>query len=223
MQSREFKEAVFEQFAKIGQALSSPKRLEIIDVLAQGERDVETLATEVSMTVANASRHLQVLKNARLVTSRKQGVRVFYQLADPIVLRSWKNLQALAESRLPEVNEVVRHYFRLRDGMEPVSREELLRKVQAGDVVVLDVRPRDEYAAGHISGARSIPLPELEQRLEEIPPDRDIVAYCRGPYCVLAVKAIEILRRQGRQAFRLVDGFPEWREAGLPVEHHSNT
>jgi len=219
MRSREFKEAVFEQFAKIGQAFSSPKRLEILDILAQGERDVETLAAEVSITVANTSRHLQVLKNARLVAARKQGVRSLYRLADPIVLRSWKSLQALAESRMPEVNEAVRHYFRLRDGMEPVSREELLSRVQAGEVVVLDVRPRDEYEAGHIAGARSIPLSELEQRLEEIPPDRDIVAYCRGPYCVLAAEALEILRRRGRTAFRLVDGFPEWREAGLPVEH----
>lgn len=222
MRSREFKEAVFEQFARIGQAFSSPKRLEILDVLAQGERDVETLAAEVSITVANTSRHLQVLKNARLVAARKQGVRVLYRLADPIVLRSWKSLQALAESRLPELNEAVRHYFQLRDGMEPISREELLSRVQAGDVVVLDVRPRDEYEAGHIAGARSIPLSEVEQRLEEIPSDRDIVAYCRGPYCVLALKAIEILRRRGRRAFRLVEGFPEWREAGLPVEHHSN-
>jgi len=220
MRSREFKEAVFEQFARIGRSFSSPKRLEILDILARGERDVETLAAEASITVANASRHLQVLKNARLVAARKQGVRVFYRLADPIVLRSWKSLQALAESRLPEVNEAVRHYFRLRDGMEPVSREELQRRVQAGEVVVLDVRPRDEYEAGHIPGARSIPLSELDQRLEEIPPDRDIVAYCRGPYCVLAVEAIEILRRRGRRAFRLVEGFPEWREAGLPVEHH---
>jgi len=220
MRSREFKEAVFEQFARIGQAFSSPKRLEIIDVLAQGERDVETLAAEVSIAVANTSRHLQVLKNARLVAARKQGVRTLYRLADPIVLRSWKSLQALAESRLPEVNETVRHYFRLRDGMEPVSREELLRRTQTGDVVVLDVRPRDEYEAGHIAGARSIPLSEIEQRLGEIPPDHDIVAYCRGPYCVLAVKALEILRRRGRTAFRLVDGFPEWREAGLPVEFH---
>jgi rhodanese-related sulfurtransferase len=220
MRSKEFKEAVFEQFARMGQAFSSPKRLEILDVLAQGERDVETLATEASITVANASRHLQVLKNARLVAARKQGIRSIYRLADPIVLRSWKSLQALAESRLPEVNEAVRHYFQLRDGMEPISRKELLRRVEAGEVVVLDVRPRDEYEAGHIAGARCIPLSEVEQRLEGIPSDRDIVAYCRGPYCVLALKAVEILRRRGRRAFRLVEGFPEWREAGLPVEHH---
>ncbi|MBI5525634.1 MAG: metalloregulator ArsR/SmtB family transcription factor [Deltaproteobacteria bacterium] len=218
LRSREFKEGVFEQFAKIAAAFSSPKRLEIIDVLAQGERDVDTLAGEVGLTMANTSRHLQVLKNARLVAFRKEGVRVVYRLADPIVLSSWKSLQALAESRLAEVTDTVRRYFEKRDGMEPVGREDLLKRAQAGDVVVLDVRPQDEFNSGHIEGAISIPLSDLEKRLGELPAHRDVVAYCRGPYCVLSVKAIELLRKSGRRAFRLVDGFPEWREAGLPVE-----
>ena len=216
--SREFKDAVFQQFARIGQALSSPKRLEILDVLAQGERDVETLAHESGATVANASRHLQVLKQARLVETRREGVRIFYRLADPQVLRCWKSLQELAVSRLAEVNEVARRYFDGRDGMEPVQRAELMRRARKGEVVVIDVRPAEEYESGHIKGAVSIPLPELKRRIDEIPSNREVVAYCRGPYCVLSAEAVSLLRRAGLRAVRLADGLPEWREAGLPVE-----
>lgn len=215
--SRQFKDTVFQCFARIGRALSSAKRLEILDVLAQGERDVDTLARESAATVANTSRHLQVLKQARLVETRRDGVRIFYRLADPLVARCWTNLQQLAVSRLAEVNEVARSYFDGRDGMEPVPREELWRRARQGEVVVLDVRPAEEYASGHIRGAVSIPLPQLRRRIDEIPAERQVVAYCRGRYCVLAAEAVRLLRRQGRDAVRLADGYPEWREAGLPV------
>lgn len=218
MKGREFKDSVFQQFARTAHAFSAPKRLEIIDVLGQGERDVETLAREARATVANTSRHLQVLKQAHLVESRKEGVRVCYRLADAGVFRCWKHLQSLAESQLPDVRDVVQRYFGERDSMEPIFRNELQRRIQQGEVIVLDVRPAEEYEAGHIPGAVSVPLSELKRRLEEIPPDREVVAYCRGPYCVLSVEAVALLRKAGRQALRLADGFPEWREARLPVE-----
>ena len=218
MRSREFKDTVFQQFAQIAQAFSAPKRLEIVDVLCQGERDVETLAHEARATVANASRHLQVLKKAHLVETRKVGVRVYYRLAEPAVFHCWKQLQALAESRLPDVRDTVRRYFEEREGMEPISRDELRRRIRRGRVIVLDVRPIEEYDAGHIPGAVSVPLSELQDRLEEIPADREIVAYCRGPYCVLSVEAVTLLREAGRRAVRLADGLPEWQSAGLSIE-----
>jgi rhodanese-related sulfurtransferase len=218
MRGREFKDAAFQHFAKMAHAFSAPKRLEIIDVLGQGERDVETLAREARASVANTSRHLQVLRQARLVETRKEGVRVVYRLADIAVLRCWKHLQALAESQLPEVRDAVRRYFEERDGMVPISREELQRRIRRDQVVVLDVRPVEEYRAGHIPGAVSVPLSELKGRLEEIPLDHEIVAYCRGPYCVLSAEAVALLRTTGRRAVRLVDGLPEWRDAGLEVD-----
>lgn len=218
MTPREFKTAVFEQFAGIAHAFASPQRLEMLDVLAQGERSVHVLSRQTGLTLANASRHLQVLKNARLVETRKQGVLVYYRLADPLVFRCWKSLQALAEGRLPEVNEAVRTYFQERGEMEPVPREELVRRAERGEVVVLDVRPTEEFEAGHIAGAISIPLTELSAQLSRIPPDLDVVAYCRGTYCVLAVEAVALLRSRGRRASRLEDGFPEWWEQGLPTE-----
>jgi rhodanese-related sulfurtransferase/DNA-binding transcriptional ArsR family regulator len=217
MQSREFKDIVFQQFARIAHAFSAPKRLEIVDVLSQGERDVETLAREARSSVANTSRHLQVLKQARLVETRRDGVRVIYRLADADVVRCWKHLQSLAESLLPDVRDAVRRYFEERDGMEPISRDELQRRAQKGEVIVLDVRPVEEYKAGHIPGAVSLPLPELAERLDEIPSGREVVAYCRGPYCVLSAEAVALLRSQGRRAVRLEDGFPEWQENDLPV------
>jgi len=218
LQARDFKDSVFEQFARIARALAAPKRLEVLDVLAQGERDVETLAREIRSSVANTSRHLQVLKQARVVEARREGVRAIYRLADPSVLRCWRSLQALAENRLPDVREAVRRYFQERDGMEPISRDELLRRVRNDEVVVLDVRPAEEYTAAHLPGAVSVPLLELESRLDEIPRDREIVAYCRGPFCVLSAEAVALLRRSGRRAARLADGLPEWRDAGLAVE-----
>jgi len=218
MDPRDFKDAVFGQFARMAQAFASPKRLEILDVLAQGERDVETLARETSQSVVNTSRHLQVLKNARLVDGRKQGVHVFYRLADPDVVSCWEGLQKLAEKRSAEVGEIARRFFAERDGMEPISLRELLARAGSGEVVILDVRPREEYASGHIRGSLSLPLAELRRRLNSLAKDREIVAYCRGPYCVLAAEAVALLRRSGRAARRLAEGFPEWRAAGRPIE-----
>ena len=218
MKSREFKDAVFEQFAVVGSAFASPKRIELIDVLAQGERNVETLASETGLTLANTSRHLQVLKTARLVASRKSGLQVFYRLADPTVLRGYRALRDLAEDRLAEVERLVRDYYGGIDALEAVPQKDLLRRVREGDVTVIDVRPPEEYDAGHIKGARSVPLAELQKRLAELPPGREIVAYCRGPYCVLAAEAVRMLRRKGFEARRMSDGYPEWRDAGLPVE-----
>lgn len=217
MQGREFKEAVFEQFALIARAFSSPKRLEIIDVLAQGERNVDTLARRTGLTLANASRHLQVLKAANLVASRKAGLQVFYRLSDPSVLNGCRVLQSLAEQRSAEVGQLVRDFFSEGDGLEPVTTEELLRRVAQEKVLILDVRPTEEYASGHIEGALSIPLSQLERRLAELPTDKTIVAYCRGPYCILSVQAVGLLRQRGFDALRLEEGFPTWASAGLPV------
>lgn len=218
MNGREFKDALFAQFAEVGAAFSSPKRIEIIDLLAQGERNVETIAREAGLNVANASRHLQVLKGASLVAFRKDGLQVFYRLADPVVLRACRVLQELSEARLAEVGRLINDYFGSNDGLEPIEKEELLRRARGRDVVVLDVRPPEEFASGHIAGAQSIPLGELERRLAEVPRQRRVVAYCRGPYCVLAAEAVRLLRKRGVDAVRLKQGFPEWRDAGLPVE-----
>jgi rhodanese-related sulfurtransferase len=218
MHGREFKDALFTQFAQIAGAFASPKRIEIIDLLAQGERHVEALAREAGLAVANTSRHLQVLKAAHLVASRKEGLQVFYRLADPMVLRGHRAIQALSEARLAEVGRLVDDYFGSADGLEPVEKEELLRRARGRDVVVLDVRPHAEYAAGHIAGAVSIPLVELRKRLAELPPGRRVVAYCRGPYCVLAAEAVRLLRKRGVEARRLKEGYPEWRDANMPVE-----
>lgn len=187
-------------------------------MLAQGERSVETLARETGLSVANTSRHLQVLKGTNLVASRREGPQVFYRLSDPMVLRGYRALQSLAEARLAEVDRLVRDYFSGQDELEPVPKEELLRRVRRRDVVVLDVRPREEYAAGHIAGALSVPFAELRRRLAELPAKKRIVAYCRGPYCVLAVDAVRLLRKEGFDVVRLAEGFPEWSDAGFPVE-----
>jgi len=217
MRGREFKDAVFAQFARVASAFASPKRIEIVDLLAQAERNVHALARESGLTVANTSRHLQVLKGAQIVTARKSGLQVFYRIADPVVLEGYRALQALAEARLAEVDRLVADYFGQADGLEPVASEELLRRARGRDVVVIDVRPAEEFAAGHIAGALSVPLAQLERRLAELPRGRRIVAYCRGPYCVLSAEAVRLLRRRGRDAVRLRDGYPEWRDAGLPV------
>ena len=218
MHGREFTDAVFAQFAEIGRAFASPKRLELIDVLAQGERNVDTLASETGLSVANTSRHLQILKGANLVATRREGLQVVYRLADQMVLRGYRALQALSEARLAEVDRLVRDFFTSTDRLEPVPREELLRRARSRDVVVVDVRPSEEFAAGHIAGALSLPLAELERRLADLPKSKSIVAYCRGRYCVFAAEAVRLLRRRGFEAVRLVDGYPEWRDAGLPVE-----
>jgi len=217
MRAREFKDGVFDQFARIAAAFGSPKRIELIDLLAQGERHVEALAREAGLTMANTSQHLQILKAAHLVAARKEGLQVFYRLADPLVLDGYRSLRRLAEARLAEIGRLVEDFFSNVDGLEPVEPAELLRRAHRRDVVVIDVRPPEEYAAGHIAGALSVPLAELERRLAKLPMDKRIVAYCRGPYCVLAAEAVRRLRSRGRDAVRLKDGYPEWRDAGLPV------
>jgi rhodanese-related sulfurtransferase len=214
---RQVKDALYEQFARIGKALASPRRVEILDLLCQGERTVESLAGAAGMGIGNTSAHLQALRGSRLVETRKEGTKVFYRLADEEVCRFFFALRDLARRRLADVERMVRDYFDVRDELEPVGREELLNRLERNDVVVLDVRPPEEYRAGHIPGAISVPLPELDRRTAELPPDAQVVAYCRGPYCVLAPQALQVLRANGFQARRLVDGFPEWRLAGLPV------
>lgn len=218
MTDREFKDLVFEQFAKITNAFSSPKRLEIIDILSQAERDVDSLSRQVSMTIANTSRHLQILKNARIVTSRRDGVKIIYGLADQDVLKCWIGIQSLAEKQSSEIREIARLYFEERDVMQPISKDELVKRSQANDIVLIDVRPFEEYEQGHIAGAISVPISQLKSKLNEMPSDRTIVAYCRGPYCVLSAKAMTVLKNAGFQAVRLKEGLPEWKVAGLPVE-----
>ena len=215
---RQFKDHLYDQFARIGKALASRRRLELLDVLAQGERSVDDLAAETDMTVANVSQHLQVVRHARLAKTRQQGTRVFYSLADERVFTLLQTLREVAHERLAEIERMTREVLGGRDPLELVRFGELVRRMQAGDVVVLDVRPAEEYENGHIAGSRSLPLDELEARLAELPPDTEIVAYCRGPYCLLAVEAVDRLRDHNRPARRLDLGFPEWQAAGLPVE-----
>lgn len=218
MKGREFKDAVFEQFARIAYAFSSPKRLEIIDVLAQGEHDVDSLTKQVSMTLANTSRHLQILKSARLVETRREGVRIFYRLADDDVFACWKSLQSIARKRLAEVRELTNTYLQDRVCLESISLEDLQRRIENKDVIVIDVRPAEEYQKAHIKDSISIPLNELKDRLDEIPKDTDVIAYCRGPYCVLAPEAVALLTNAGYHAIRLDEGLPEWQKAGLPID-----
>jgi rhodanese-related sulfurtransferase/predicted transcriptional regulator len=218
MRHREFKDRLYGELGRIAKAIDSPRRLELIDLLAQGERSVEDLAEQAALSVANTSRHLQILRGARLVESRKDGLRVYYRLAEAEVHDVARAVHRLADKRLAEVDRLVTTYLGSRDHLEPVAREELLRRVRAGRAVVVDVRPAREFRAGHIAGALSIPVDELDKRLGELPARKEIVAYCRGPYCVMAYDAVTRLRARGRQARRLADGFPEWRAAGLPVE-----
>jgi rhodanese-related sulfurtransferase len=218
MEERRFKEQVYGLVARIGKAADSPRRLEILEVLAQGPRTVEALAAETALSVANASRHLQVLRQAGLVEGRKQGLFVGYRLADPEVFELLRMLRVIAERRLGDVERLLRTYLSARDELEPVGRQELLERLRAGSVVLLDVRPCEEYEAGHIAGAVSVPLRELPRRLRRLPARKEVVAYCRGPYCLMAFDAVRMLRERGRRARRLVEGFPEWRAAGLPVE-----
>jgi len=208
---------LYEQFARIGKALASARRVELLDLLCQGERSVDALAGTSRMTVTNTSQHLQALRAARLVETRKEGTKVIYRVADDEVCRFFFALRELAGARLAEVEQFVRRYVAGADEYELVDRAELLERAHGRGVVVLDVRPPDEYAAGHIPGAVSVPLEELEDRLASLPRDIEIVAYCRGPYCLLAPRAVELLRERGFRARRLEDGFPEWRLAGHPV------
>jgi ArsR family transcriptional regulator len=212
------KQALFTEFASIARALGSAHRLEILEHLAQGECGVEALAERVGLTVANASQHLQHLKRAGLVEARRDGKFVLYRLGDERVLALLGMLFEVGERNLAEVDRILREYFTVRDSMEPVTRMELMERTRAGLVTVLDVRPADEFEAGHLPGAVNIPLKELEGRLAELDPSQEIVAYCRGPYCVLSFEAVASLRARGFRVRRLEDGLPEWRAAGLPVE-----
>lgn len=212
------KQALYAEFASVARALGNPHRLELLEQLAQGERSVEMLAKRTSLSVANASQHLQQLRRAGLVASRRDGKFVLYRLADENVLALMNSVQRVAEQNLAEVARIVGGYFNDRDAMEPVSREELLQRSRDGVVTVLDVRPADEFAMGHLPGAVNIPLGELETRLAELDPGHEIVAYCRGAYCVLSFEAVAALRARGFNVRRLEEGFPEWKAAGLNVE-----
>lgn len=218
MKGREFKDLVFQQFANIANSFASPKRLEIIDILTQGERDVDTLAKETGMNFANTSRHLQIMKSIKLLESRKDGVHVYYRIANDHVIVCWKNLQSLAEDRVAELREVTRSFFEERGELEPISIEELWQRLQNDEVTLIDVRPKEEFESGHIPGAVSIPLSELKNKLVQIPTGKDVVAYCRGPYCVLAAEAIALLKKYGYKSFRFKEDIYNWKEAGLPVE-----
>jgi len=216
--NRAFKDNIYEQLARVGKAVSAPKRLELLDLLAQGPRTVEVLAEQAALSVANASRHLQVLRAARLVEAERKGIFVEYRLASDEVGRFSLALRELAETQLADVQRVTREYFESRGELEPVDGEGLLRRVKSGEVTVLDVRPAEEYRAGHLPGALSIPVPELKARLKELPRNRDIVAYCRGPYCVMALEAVKLLRKHGFSAHRLDQGVVDWRARGWRVE-----
>jgi len=214
------KQRVFVGLAEIAQALGHSHRLELLEHLSQGERSVEDLAARSGLTVANTSRHLQLLRRAALVEGRREGKRVFYRLSnEDVVVALLQALSRVGERNSAEIARVMATYFRSRDEFEPVSRKELLERLRCGTATVLDVRPEDEFRQGHVPGALNIPLSQLEQRLAELPVDREVVAYCRGPWCVLSFEAVAVLRQRGYQVRRLEDGFPEWKVAGLPVAH----
>jgi rhodanese-related sulfurtransferase len=216
--NRQFKDSIYEHFARVGKAVSAPKRLELLDLLCQSPRTVEALAHEAGLSVANASQHLQVLRAARLVEAEKHGIYVEYRVTDDQVCRFFHCLRELAEARLAEIEQVTRAYLSERGAMEPVQSDELLRRVRDGEVTVLDVRPAEEYRAGHIPGALSVPVSELKKRLAELPKGREVVAYCRGPYCVMAIEAVELLRKKGFKAHRLEQGVVDWRARGWRIE-----
>jgi ArsR family transcriptional regulator len=218
MSSQNPKREIFEQFALVAKTLGHADRLDILEHLGQGERSVDALAQRAGLSTANASQHLQQLRRAGLVASRRDGKFVLYRIADDAVVSLLAALRQVAEHGLAEVERIVRSYFAGRDSMEPVSREELLDRTRAGLVTVLDVRPADEFAAGHLPGAVNIPLIELETRMAELDPAHEIVAYCRGAYCVLSFEAVAALRARGFKVRRLEDGLPEWKACGLPVE-----
>lgn len=217
MSHREFKDPLYAQFARIGHAVASPKRIELLDLLSQGEKTVEMLAEQASIEIKNTSAHLRVLRQARLVETRREGTYVFYRLADDDVFHFLRCLQTLGKHRLAEVERVAELYLTSRDEMEPVTVQELRGLMRDQKVTVLDVRPREEYEAGHIPGALSIPVKELGRRLGEIPKRREVIAYCRGPYCVFSVEAVGLLRKQGYRARRTEEGLPDWRAEGHPV------
>jgi len=218
MSSDNFKHDLFAQFARVGKALSNGNRLVLLEYIAQGERNVDELARLSGLTVANTSQHLQQLRHAGLVGSRKDGLKVFYDLNGDDVIGLLSALRVVAERHVADVGKLVDTYLTVKDALEPVPRRELLERARDGLVTVLDVRPPEEYAAGHVPGAVNVPLSKLEQYLGKLDPEQEIVAYCRGAHCVLAFDAVATLRAKGLQARRLEDGFPEWKSAGFPVE-----
>ena len=218
MTGREFKDLTFQHLAKVINAFASPKRLEIIDILSQGEKDVDSLSRETNMAFANTSRHLQVLKQSGIVQSRKEGVRVVYYLAADEVIKCWKNIQSLAEQRSAELREVTTSFLKERNVLEPISMKELRKKIKGKDVTIIDVRPREEYLSGHLPGAVSIPLPELKKYARNLNAQKEIVAYCRGKYCVMAPEAAKVLNQKGFRATILQDDVNSWRFAGLEVQ-----
>lgn len=217
MGDRQAKDALFEAFAGVAKALGSGRRAEIVDLLAQGPRSVDQIADEISQSVANTSHHLRLLAGSGLLRTTKDGNRVIYRLSSPAVLELWRSMRAVAEEHVGEIDQLARAYLGDRQGLEAILRPELARRIKRGDVIVLDVRPAIEFEAGHIASARSVPIGELGKRLREIAKSKEIVAYCRGPYCVFADEAVRLLRKRGFKASRLEDGFPEWRDEGLPV------
>jgi rhodanese-related sulfurtransferase/DNA-binding transcriptional ArsR family regulator len=219
---RRFKDDIYEQFARLGKAMAAPKRIELLDLLCQAPRTVEALAEQAAISVANASQHLQVLRAARLIEAEKRGLYVHYRVANEQIYEFVHSLRSLAEARLAEVEQVARAYLTERGAMEAVQGSELVRRVREGEVTVLDVRPAEEYEAGHIPGALSVPLPELKKRIGELPKKRAIVAYCRGPYCVMAIDAVEVLRKNGFKAHRMEQGVVDWRARGWRVESGRN-
>ncbi len=218
LDKRAFKNQLYDQFARIGKALSSAHRLELLEVLAQGEHSVEALAHETGMSMANASQHLQILRAAQLVELRREGVYIYYRLADERVFTLWQTMREVGEARIAEIDRIVNTYLHDRTLLQPIGATELLQRLLEGNVVLLDVRPAEEYAAAHLPDALSIPVTELATRLPELPQDKEIVAYCRGLYCVFADEAVAILQSNGYQARRLEQGLPDWRALGLPVE-----
>ncbi len=218
MSSGHFKQDLFAQFARVGKALGNGNRLELLEFLAQGERSVDALAKVSGLSVANTSQHLQQLRQSGLVSSRKQGLKVHYRLSGEDVVELMSVLRVVAERHLADVNQLVQSYLTVKDDLEAIPREELLARVREDLVTVLDVRPPEEYAAGHVPGAINVPLAELEAHLETLDPQQEVVAYCRGPHCILAFEAVAKLREKGMQAHRLEDGFPEWKAAGLPID-----
>src|SRR6266478_7996093 len=222
MSSENPKRAMFEEFAAVARTIGSAHRLELLELLAQIERSVEELAGLSGLTVANASQHLQQLRRSGLVEARRDGKRVLYKLADTDVVALLGALRRITERNVGAVEKILNSYFRERDSLEPVSRKELLRRMREGLVTVIDTRPAEEFAAGHLRGALNVPLHELKRRLRGLPSDQEIVAYCRGPYCVLSYEAVAELRKRGFKAFRLEDGYPEWKAAGLPTENSTS-
>jgi rhodanese-related sulfurtransferase len=218
MADRVAKAALFDALASVAKALASGRRAEIVDVLAQGERPVEEIATEITQSVANTSQHLQQLLRAGLVRTRREGTRIYYALADDRVAELWAMMRAVAADHVGQIEQLATAYLGDRDHLQTITRTELKRRLRSREVVVIDVRPAPEFAAGHIAGAMSVPIGELKTKIKELPSDAEVVAYCRGPYCVYADDAVRTLARQGRRAARLEDGYPEWARAGLPVQ-----